>query len=257
MDSLRASPGSPGFRSPVPVSGFQSPLPRLYACPRRARSGLLSRCTSRSTSPTILEAALKSAASAAGLADADAFAPEVRTADPRHGDFQSNGVLGYAKARKLNPRATAERIVAALPAPVREHYEIAIAGPGFINFALKPATLLTWLRTYDSAEHLRAGAAARARHASQVERPHQQVGDAGTVVSPSANAAPRSRRSRTEARPSRRRWRPGTRFCSTYHASDATAETARLPGEPGTGRTMLPSASLMVSASSAGRESAA
>jgi arginyl-tRNA synthetase len=112
-----------------------------------------------------LEAALKSAAAAAGLADAAAFAPEVRTADPRHGDFQANGVLGYAKARKLNPRATAEKMVASLPASLREHYEIAIAGPGFINFTLKPATLLGWLRTYDSAEHLRAGAAAA--HAGQ------------------------------------------------------------------------------------------
>ena len=112
-----------------------------------------------------LELALKSAAAAAGLADADAFVPEVRTADPRHGDFQANGVLGYAKARKLNPRATAERVVGALPATLREQYEVTIAGPGFINFALKPATLLAWLRTFDSEDHLRAGAAAA--HAGQ------------------------------------------------------------------------------------------
>ena len=73
------------------------------------------------------DAALKSAAVAAGLADAAAFAPEVRTADARHGDFQANGVLGYAKARKLNPRATAEKLVAALAPDVREACEI----PGF------------------------------------------------------------------------------------------------------------------------------
>jgi arginyl-tRNA synthetase len=109
--------------------------------------------------------ALKSAAAQAGLADAAAFTPEVRTADPRHGDFQANGVLGHAKARKLNPRATAESLVAALPAALREHYDITIAGPGFINFTLKPAALLAWVRTYDSAEHLRAGAAAA--HAGQ------------------------------------------------------------------------------------------
>ena len=112
-----------------------------------------------------LDAALQSAAVAAGLADADAFSPEVRTADPRHGDFQANGVLGYAKARKLNPRATAERIVGALPAGLREHYDVTIAGPGFVNFTLKPASLLAWLKTYDSADHLRAGAAAA--HAGQ------------------------------------------------------------------------------------------
>ncbi len=112
-----------------------------------------------------LDTALKSAAIAAGLADADAFAPEVRTADPKHGDFQANGVLGYAKARKLNPRATADQLVAALPASVREHYDVTIAGPGFINFTLKPAALLAWLQTYNSAAQLQVGAAAA--HASQ------------------------------------------------------------------------------------------
>ncbi len=112
-----------------------------------------------------LDTALKSAAATAGLADAADFAPEIRVADPKHGDFQANGVLGYAKARKLNPRATAETILAALPASIREHYDLSIAGPGFINFTLKPAALLAWLRVYDSAHQLRAGAAAA--HAGQ------------------------------------------------------------------------------------------
>jgi arginyl-tRNA synthetase len=112
-----------------------------------------------------LDAALKSAALAAGLADAAAFAPEVRTADPRNGDFQSNGVLGYAKARKLNPRAVADQLVAALAPDIRERCEVTVAGPGFLNFTLKPAALLAWLRVFDSEEHLRAGAAAA--HAGQ------------------------------------------------------------------------------------------
>ncbi|HVS51135.1 MAG TPA: arginine--tRNA ligase [Opitutaceae bacterium] len=112
---------------------------------------------------TQLDAALKSAAAAAGLADADTFAPEVRVADPRHGDFQANGVLGYAKARKLNPRATAEKLVAALAADIRELADCTIAGPGFLNFKLKPAALLAWLRAHDSAERLRTGAAAAHR----------------------------------------------------------------------------------------------
>ncbi|MBI5771708.1 MAG: arginine--tRNA ligase [Verrucomicrobia bacterium] len=112
-----------------------------------------------------LDTVLKSTAAAAGLEDAAAFAPEVRTADPRHGDFQANGVLGYAKARKLNPRATAEKLVAALPDSVREAYDFTIAGPGFINFTLKPTALFAWLRAHDSAAHLRAGAAAA--HANQ------------------------------------------------------------------------------------------
>ncbi len=117
-----------------------------------------------------LDAALRSAARTSGLGEPEAFAPEVRTADPRHADFQANGVLGYAKARKLNPRTIAEQVVAALVAPqpgeggwspsLREHYDISIAGPGFINFTLKPGTLLAWLQAYDTEAHLRAGAAA-------------------------------------------------------------------------------------------------
>ncbi len=107
-----------------------------------------------------LDAALKRAATVASIADASAFSPEVRTAEARHGDFQANGVLGHAKARKLNPRALAEQIVGAIDPALGENYVVSIAGPGFINFALKPAALLAWLRTFDSAALLRAGAAA-------------------------------------------------------------------------------------------------
>ena len=94
-----------------------------------------------------LEAALKSAASAAGL-DPAKFAPEVRTADPAHGDFQANGVLAYAKQARTNPRALAEKLTAALSPEVAAACEVAVAGPGFINFRLKPAALLAWLRSY-------------------------------------------------------------------------------------------------------------
>ncbi|MES1166552.1 MAG: arginine--tRNA ligase [Pseudomonadota bacterium] len=108
---------------------------------------------------TDLEAALRSAAAETGM-DVAAFVPEVRTADPRHGDFQANGVLGYAKARKLNPRAVAEKVVASLPADLRAAWTVAIAGPGFINFTVQPATLLAWMRSHGSREALAAGAAA-------------------------------------------------------------------------------------------------
>ena len=107
-----------------------------------------------------LDTALQTAAATAGLADAAAFTPEVRSADPKHGDFQANGTLGYAKSRKLNPRATAEQLVAALPSAVREAYDVSIAGPGFINFTLKPAALHAWLRTFATREALATGAAA-------------------------------------------------------------------------------------------------
>ncbi|KXU37024.1 arginine--tRNA ligase [Cephaloticoccus capnophilus] len=93
------------------------------------------------------------------LEGANEFCPELRPADPRHGDFQANGVLPYAKARKQNPRALAEKLVAALPDSLRERFDIAIAGPGFINFTARPAALLDWLAHYDSGARLREGAA--------------------------------------------------------------------------------------------------
>jgi arginyl-tRNA synthetase len=105
-----------------------------------------------------LDTAMKTAATAAGL-DAAAFNPELRTADPRHGDFQANGVLAYAKAHKLNPRAVAEQLIAALPASTQELCTAAIAGPGFINFTLTPAALLAWVQAQASVDQLKAGAA--------------------------------------------------------------------------------------------------
>ena len=112
----------------------------------------------------LLESALTTAAEAAGL-DVAAFRPDVRTADPKHGDFQANGVLPYAKARKANPRAVAEQLVAALPQELRETFDVAIAGPGFINLTLKPLPLLEWLKTYATEASLASGAASA--HAGQ------------------------------------------------------------------------------------------
>ena len=103
------------------------------------------------------DAALKTAATAAGFDAAD-FSPEVRTADPKHGDFQANGVLPYAKRAKQNPRALAEKLVAALPSEVRETADIVIAGPGFINFTLKSDALQAWLRAFTTRDQLAAGA---------------------------------------------------------------------------------------------------
>jgi len=106
-----------------------------------------------------LDAVLQSAAHTAGLADAVAFAPEVRVADARHGDFQANGVLGYAKARKLNPRAVAEQLVAALAPEVRAACAVTVAGPGFVNFTLQPAALRGWLDAWGTRAALETGAA--------------------------------------------------------------------------------------------------
>ncbi len=97
-----------------------------------------------------LDLAVRAAAARAPGFDAD-FHPEVRPADPRHGDFQANGVLPFAKARKQNPRALATVLLESLqaggafdPALV----ELSVAGPGFINFRFTPKFLLAWLQRY-------------------------------------------------------------------------------------------------------------
>ena len=104
-----------------------------------------------------LDSVLRTIAAKLGLADRG-FQPEVRVADPANGDFQANGALAFAKREKQNPRALAQQIVAELDG-LQEHFEISLAGPGFINFRLKPPALLAWLQTYDSEQHLHSGAA--------------------------------------------------------------------------------------------------
>ncbi len=106
-----------------------------------------------------IDTVLRQTAATAGL-DASAFSPEVRAADPRHGDYQANGILGYAKARKLNPRALAEQLVAALPADFLQHFDIAIAGPGFINLSARPGLIDAWVRNFSTRQALASGAAA-------------------------------------------------------------------------------------------------
>lgn len=108
-----------------------------------------------------LDSSLRTAAAQLGLTDRG-FQPDVRVADPANGDFQANGALAYAKREKQNPRALGQQIVDRLGA-LQEHFDISLAGPGFINFRLKPAALLAWLQTYDSEEHLQAGAASARR----------------------------------------------------------------------------------------------
>jgi len=106
-----------------------------------------------------VDAYLREAASSAGL-DLQIFSPEIRTAEARHGDFQSNGVFAYAKRTGTPPRPLAEKVVAALPQAAQQAFEIAVAGPGFINFTMRPAALADWLMRHRTRESLEVGAAA-------------------------------------------------------------------------------------------------
>ena len=77
---------------------------------------------------------------------------------PEHGDFACSIALQLAKQLKRNPRQLAESLtkaaLEAFPAFSDSFEKVEIAGPGFINFRLKPAVKLTAVR-----EALAAGAA--------------------------------------------------------------------------------------------------
>ncbi|MEI6121694.1 MAG: arginine--tRNA ligase, partial [Opitutae bacterium] len=90
------------------------------------------------------------------------FDPELRPSDPRHADFQANGVLAAAKRAKQNPRALATALLEAVRASgeLDETLIVAeVAGPGFINFKLTPVALGAWLKEYRDESKWRAGAA--------------------------------------------------------------------------------------------------
>ena len=90
------------------------------------------------------------------------FDPELRPSDPRHADFQANGVLAAAKRAKQNPRALATSLLEAVRASgeLDETLIVAeVAGPGFINFKLTPIALGAWLKEYRDESKWRAGAA--------------------------------------------------------------------------------------------------
>lgn len=76
---------------------------------------------------------------------ADAPAILRPTSDPKHGDYQVNGVMGLAKQLKKPPRELAEKVAEKL----REHPAIAkaeVAGPGFVNVAVADAWIAERLR---------------------------------------------------------------------------------------------------------------
>ena len=67
--------------------------------------------------------------------------PEVHVEEPKvdaHGDFSTNFAMLMAATQKMAPRKIAEAIVAHLNASQRLMERVDIAGPGFINFYLKP-----------------------------------------------------------------------------------------------------------------------
>jgi len=85
------------------------------------------------TFQALLEQKVAEALSAADFPHAGAVTPAT---DPRFGDYQSNAALILGKQRGENPRAVAQRLCDLwIPWDLCE--QPSIAGPGFLNFALK------------------------------------------------------------------------------------------------------------------------
>jgi arginyl-tRNA synthetase len=73
------------------------------------------------------------------------FDPEIRVADPRFGDFQVNGILGFAKKNKKNPRDLGEKLLAfAQKSQDLSDCSLELSGPGFIKIRLTPEFLQQW-----------------------------------------------------------------------------------------------------------------
>ncbi|HEV3099081.1 MAG TPA: arginine--tRNA ligase [Candidatus Udaeobacter sp.] len=89
------------------------------------------------TFQSLLAKKLSNALAAAGLPNAGELTPAT---DPRFGDYQTNAALVLGKQRGENPREIAEKIVGHLNVGDLCEPPV-IAGPGFINFKLRPGAV--------------------------------------------------------------------------------------------------------------------
>src|ERR1700746_3106380 len=89
------------------------------------------------TFQSLLAKKLSNALAAAGFPDAGELTPAT---DPRFGDYQTNAALVLGKQRGEDPRQVAEKIVAHLDVSDLSEPPV-IAGPGFINFTLRPGAV--------------------------------------------------------------------------------------------------------------------
>ncbi len=83
---------------------------------------------------------------------AEKMAAVTASANAEFGDYQCSGIMGAAKAMKRNPREIADAVLAGavLPSCVAK---TEVAGPGFINFFLKPEALAQAVETIAADAH--------------------------------------------------------------------------------------------------------
>ncbi len=82
--------------------------------------------------------------------------------DPKFGDYQTSALMALAKPRKMNPRQLATDVLARLDVG-NLCEKVEIAGPGFLNFRLKPAAVTQALSSAAAGQHLFFDKAAQPR----------------------------------------------------------------------------------------------
>ena len=102
------------------------------------------------TFQSLLAKKLADALAAADLPDAGDLTPAT---DPRFGDYQTNAALVFGKQLGENPRELAEKIVGCLDVDDLCEPPV-IAGPGFINFTLRPKAVAEKTRSILGDERL-------------------------------------------------------------------------------------------------------
>jgi arginyl-tRNA synthetase len=105
---------------------------------RRSQSAAtVSQALLMETFQSLLAKKLSDALAAAGLLDAGELTPAT---DQRFGDYQTNAALVLGKQRGENPRELAEKIIGHLNVGDLCEPPV-VAGPGFINFTLRPGAI--------------------------------------------------------------------------------------------------------------------
>src|SRR5256712_3803427 len=96
-----------------------------------------------------IRTALAQAASRLGAPDVEVALERPR--DPTHGDIATNLALTLAKKLGQKPRAIADKLITGLELPAGLVRKTEVAGPGFINFFLADAQVVSTLPTILSA----------------------------------------------------------------------------------------------------------
>jgi arginyl-tRNA synthetase len=112
------------------------------------------------TIPSVLQERVQAALASLGRALPDGFVAEVvPAADARFGDYQTNAAMLLAKEWKANPRALAAELAQKLDtAGIAD--PPSVAGPGFINFTIRPEALASRLESLLGDPKLGVGPAA-------------------------------------------------------------------------------------------------